>query len=239
MSQGMRLLVLAGGFGTRLHSVVAVVPKALAPVGDVPFLYLQLDHWIAQGLRSFVFLLHHQADLVIRFLEEEQDGLLKGCEVQWIVEPAPMDTGGAVAYAVEQLGLTGDFLVTNADTWLGTGVQDVCQADAPTIAVIEISDAGRYGRVQLDDENHVTAFQEKSSSKGSGWINTGLCHLNAELFKDWNHRPYSLERTSFPAIAARHVLKAVVLHTDFIDIGIPEDYFRFCRWIESGKKVGL
>ena len=65
----MKLLVLAGGFGTRLQSVVSDVPKAVAPVGNVSFLYLQLEHWIAQGVRSFVFLLHHQADLIIGFFE--------------------------------------------------------------------------------------------------------------------------------------------------------------------------
>ncbi len=233
------MLVLAGGFGTRLQSVVAEVPKALAPVGAVPFLYLQIEHWIAQGLRSFVFLLHHQAELIFDFLKKEQTGLLKDCEVQWLVEPTPMGTGGAVAYAVEQLHIPGDFLVTNADTWLGTGVKDVFQVDAPAMAVVELSDSGRYGRVRLDDKNYVTAFHEKSSNKGAGWINAGLCHLNAELFTDWNHLPFSLEQVSFPALAARGDLRAIALNTDFIDIGIPDDYFRFCRWIEADRKGPL
>jgi D-glycero-alpha-D-manno-heptose 1-phosphate guanylyltransferase len=235
----MKLLVLAGGFGTRLKSVVDAVPKALAPVGDVPFLHLQIEHWKKQGVKSFVFLLHHQADLVINYLKTEQNGLLKECELQWMVEPTPMDTGGAVAYAVEQLNLSGDFLVTNADTWLGTGVQDVCLANAPAMAVVQLNDASRYGCVQLDDQNNVTAFHEKSNSKGPGWINAGLCHLNADWFKGWNHLPFSLERISFPAMANRGELKAVVLQADFIDIGIPDDYFRFCCWIAAGCKGTL
>ena len=235
----MKMFVLAGGFGTRLQSVVAEVPKALAPVGDVPFLYIQIEHWIAQGLNSFVFLLHHQADLIISFLKIEQAGLLKDCEVQWLVEPTPMGTGGAVAYAVEQLDISGDFLVTNADTWLGTGGADLCQVDAPAMAVLELRDAGRYGIVQLDDQNHVTSFHEKSGTNGPGWINAGLCHLNAELFKDWNRMPFSLEQISFPALAASGNLKAVPLITDFIDIGIPDDYFRFCRWINSDRKESM
>ena len=87
----MKMLVLAGGFGKRLQSVVAEVPKALAPVGQVPFLYLHIEHWTAQGLRSFVFLLHHQADSIISFLEAEKNGLLSGCQVTWLVESTPMD----------------------------------------------------------------------------------------------------------------------------------------------------
>lgn len=234
----MKLLILAGGFGTRLQPVVAEVPKALAPVGEVPFLHLQIEHWKNQGLKSFVFLLHHQADLIIDFLRNEQNGLLKDCEVHWLVEPAPMGTGGAVAYAVEQLNLSNGFLVTNADTWLGAGIKEVWQAASPAMAVVKVGDAGRYGKVQFDDENIITAFHEKSASTGTGWINAGLCHLKAELFKDWNHEPFSLERISFPIWADRCILKAVPLQSSFIDIGVPEDYFRFCRWMESGK-VGV
>jgi NDP-sugar pyrophosphorylase family protein len=233
------MLVLAGGFGTRLQSVVAEVPKALAPVGQVPFLYLQIENWIAQGLRSFVFLLYHQADLIISFLEAEKNGLLTGCQVSWLVEPAPMDTGGAVAYAVQQLHLKGDFLITNADTWIGTGVQEVARSAAPSMAVLSLRDASRYGQVQFSDEFFVTSFSEKNSSQGLGWINAGLCHLNADFFSNWDGRPFSLERISFPALAGRGVLKAVPIQTDFIDIGIPHDYLSFCGWIETGKESEL
>lgn len=235
----MKLLVLAGGFGTRLQSVVAEVPKALAPVGDVPFLHLQIEHWIAQGVKNFAFLLHHQADLVVSFLKKEKAGLLKDCETQWLIEPTPMDTGGAVAYAVEQLNLTGDFLVTNADTWLGTGVCEVSQAKAPAMAVVERGDVSRYGRVQVDDKDRIISFHEKSSSSGAGWINAGLCQVHADLFKGWDHLPFSLERIAFPAMSASGNLKAVRLQTDFIDIGVPDDYFRFCRWIASDRTVSL
>lgn len=237
----MKLLVLAGGFGTRLQSVVSEVPKALAPVGSVPFLHLQIEHWKSQGISSFAFLLHHQADLIIGFLQQEQKiGVLKNCEVQCLVEPMPMDTGGAVAYAVEQLGLTGNFLVTNADTWIGTSISDVMREKAPAMAVVELSDAARYGRVQFDVQHRVTAFQEKSSeSQGSGWINAGMCQLNAASFKEWDHLPFSLERVTFPAMVARRELKAVALQVEFIDIGVPDDYYRFCRWIEANRKGTL
>ena len=235
----MKMLVLAGGFGTRLQSVVSAVPKAMAPVGKVPFLHLQIQHWKNQGINSFAFLLHHQADLIINFLRLQMTGMLKGCEVHWIVEPTPMDTGGAVAYAIEQLRLTGSVLVTNADTWLGTGITELHHAKAPAMAVIELRDAARYGRVRFDDRRRIHAFQEKSHSEGPGWINAGLCLLNTESFKGWDHRAFSLERQTFPAMAARGELHAVTLQTDFVDIGIPDDYGRFCCWIESGKKTKL
>ena len=235
----MKLLILAGGFGTRLRPVVTQIPKVLAPVCNVPFLLLQIVHWKGQGINSFVFLLHHQASMIISLLKEQITGLLNDCEVKWLVEPTPLDTGGAVAFAVSQLNLTGDFLLTNADTWLERGFKEVRQATAPALAVVYLSDASRFGRVNFGFKNLVFAFQEKSCHTGAGWVSAGLCHLNAKIFRDWNQLPLSLERDIFPALVSRGELIAVPLQTDFIDIGIPDDYFRFCRWITANKKDAL
>jgi D-glycero-alpha-D-manno-heptose 1-phosphate guanylyltransferase len=235
----MRIIVLAGGFGTRLQSVVSGVPKALAPIGQVPFLYLQIEHWIAQGLRSYVFLLHYQADLIIRFLEDEKNGLLKYCQVSYVVEPSPMDTGGAVAYAVKQLKLEESFLLTNADTWLGTGINEMANSSESSMAVVWLSDASRYGQVQFNEMFKITSFSEKCSVHAPGWINAGLCKLSTDLFKNWDGQPFSLERHTFPKLVAEGLLKAVPIQNDFIDIGIPGDYFNFCRWIEKERKDKL
>lgn len=235
----MRLLVLAGGFGTRLKSVVVDVPKALAPVGSVPFLQLQLEHWVAQGLREFTFLLHHQADQIIDFVQTKSAGILKDCEVTCLIEPVPMDTGGAIAYAVEKLDLSGDFLITNADTWLGSGIKEMLRTASPAMAIVNLADSSRYGRVHFEENARVIAFSEKTLQSEPGWINAGLCHLHAELFKDWNGKPFSLERTLFAELIQKCSLKAIPLETDFIDIGVPDDYHRFCRWIAGGRRVPL
>lgn len=235
----MRLLVLAGGFGTRLKVAVGDLPKALAPVGGVPFLRLQLEHWLGQGVKAFTFLLHHQADPIIAFLQAEKSDLLRTCDVNWIVEPQPMDTGGAVANAVRELNLMGEFLVTNADTWLGTGIAELMRSTSPSMAVVSLRDVGRYGQVQFDQDFHVTRFAEKSATGGSGWINAGIFHLDAAMFKNWDGRPYSLERELFVALVQLQQLKAVPLSTDFLDIGVPDDYNRFCGWVADGREAPL
>ena len=231
----MRLLVLAGGFGTRLKTAIANVPKALAPIGDIPFLQLQIEHWLAQGLRKFTFLLHHQADQVIDFLKVQQAGLLEGCQVDWLVEPVPMDTGGAIAHAVKTCDLKGDFLMTNADTWLGGGVAEMIKSTAPAMAVVKLTDVSRYGQVNFDHDLRVTVFAEKNAQSFEGWINAGLCRLNVELFQNWDGQPFSLERDLFAMLVQNHRLTVVQLQTDFIDIGVPADYHRFCCWVAAGR----
>jgi len=233
------LLVLAGGFGTRLQSVVQSVPKPLAPVGNQPFLYYQIEQWIADGIRSFVFLLHHGSELIIEFLQDQQRHVLKDAQVRWIVEGAPMGTGGAVANAVEELGLNGDFLVANADTWLGRGASLMMDAEGPAMGVVKVSDASRYGTVVFDEYHVVGSFHEKHPNAGPGWINAGMSLLRAEDFSDWDRKPFSIEEGVFPRLASSGKLRAVPLDSEFVDIGIPEDYYRFCRWIESYKSITL
>ena len=87
----MKLIVLAGGFGNRLKSALSDVPKPLAPVSGEPFLKLQIEHWRDQGLCDFTFLLHHKADQIIDFLQLQRSNSLRGCKVDWLVEPSPMD----------------------------------------------------------------------------------------------------------------------------------------------------
>ena len=107
------------------------------------------------------------------------------------------------------------------------------------MAVVNLDDASRYGQVQFDEQMRITRIDEKSPTRSPGWINAGLYHLHAELFRHWDGLPFSLERELFPELVKAEQLTAVSLETDFIDIGIPEDYFRFCSWIESQKMGAL
>jgi D-glycero-alpha-D-manno-heptose 1-phosphate guanylyltransferase len=233
------LLVLAGGFGTRIQSALGGLPKALAPVFGKPFLSLQIECWLSQGIDSFVFLLHHQADVIIEFLKSEEKKLLKDCMVQYVVEPKSMGTGGAIAYGIKQLALEGDFLLTNSDTWLGFGIDEMSKAPSPAILVVKVENIGRYGEVVFNNRRLVTTFVEKRNNTNVGWINAGISRMNVSFFKSWDGKPFSLEHVTYPQLAAKQVLKVVTVNTEFIDIGIPKDYARFCRWIESGKKIGL
>ena len=151
----------------------------------------------------------------------------------------PMDTGGSIAYAVKELKLTGTFLATNADSWLGSGIGAVMKASPPAIAIVNMQNSSRYGGVVFDRSYCITGFHEKNTIHESSWISAGLYLLNADFFNEWNQLPFSLERQLFPAMVANKDLRAVVLQTDFIDIGIPDDYYRFCRWIELDRKIEL
>ncbi|MFL6601401.1 MAG: sugar phosphate nucleotidyltransferase [Steroidobacteraceae bacterium] len=236
----LELLVLAGGFGTRLREAVADVPKPLAPVAEQPFLHYQMESWIKQGVTAMTFLLHHRADLIQSFLDSPRCAQWsRECQLRTVTEPRPLGTGGSIAYAVGHFGMSGTFLVTNADTWLGSGIQILARTRAPAIAVVRVEDSQRYGAVSLGQDQQIMGFEEKQRSAGPGWINAGLYHLPAGAFQAWRGQPFSLEQELFPQVVKSGQLVAAPLRTEFIDIGVPADYRRFCRWTESGRAGAL
>ena len=116
-----KVIVLAGGFGTRLQEVVGDVPKPLAPVCGKPFLYYLLEGLIRQGARNFILSLYFKSDMIIDFLDDFTDKNLDTITVEWVVEPEPLGTGGAVKYIVEETEMHGSFYVINGDTYLPDG----------------------------------------------------------------------------------------------------------------------
>lgn len=229
------LIILAGGFGTRLAKVVEDVPKPLADVNGAPFLRYILESYRSQGIDNFIFLLHHKADQIVGFVAQESEtGVLKGCSHTCITEKVPLGTGGAIANAVHELRLNGSFYVTNADTWLDCGIGELNDCTGDGIAVVNVSDASRFGTV-LVENGRVIRFLEKENLSKPGLINAGLYKLHAELFSDWNQEAFSIETMMFPKLVADGKLAAAIIDSQFIDIGVPEDYFRFKAWVASGR----
>ena len=218
------LLLLAGGFGTRLSAVVKDVPKPLAPIHGKPFLAYLLENYYRQGIRHFVLLVHHKAELMKDFVTEQQEsGILKDCIVNLIEEAQPMGTGGAIKAALQELPGITDFLVSNSDTYLSSGVAELLSVEAPALAAVWQEDTGRYGSLQTQ-EKKIMQFIEKSPNAGPGLINAGLYRLSHSCFQDMPTEAFSLENTLFPALLNNHNLQFVRINEDFIDIGIPEDY---------------
>ena len=112
-------------------------------------------------------------------------------------------------------------------------------APTPAMAVIRLENCSRYGKVNFDDEQMVSTFLEKDGMSSSGWINAGLYHLKAELFQNWDGSKFSLERKLFPELVKKKILRCVPIDAEFIDIGIPQDYQKFCDWSEEGRKGKL
>jgi D-glycero-alpha-D-manno-heptose 1-phosphate guanylyltransferase len=235
----MQLLILAGGFGTRLKGVTGDTPKVLAPICNLPFLHYQIENWVNQGVTSFIFLLHYQAETIIKYLKAEVVPIYNKCEFSWVIEISPRGTGGAILNGIEHMHITDSFLVINADTWLGTGIKELIYAGPQSMAVTEFEDPARYGSIEIDSESRVIDFYEKSEVSTSKLINAGLYHFTPDVFLNTGEGQVSLESSILPSLVKKNELLGIKLSTDFIDIGVPEDYARFDHWIDQNRKGQL
>lgn len=218
-------IVLVGGLGTRLRSVVDDVPKALAPVAGRPFLALLLDALASQGMRRAVLATGYLGNQI----EDAFGATWRGMALGYSREARPLGTGGAIALALRML--EGDTcFVLNGDTWLQL---DYAVFDAEMgavgralgLALARVPDVARYGAVHLD-RACVTGFAEKEAS-GPGYINAGVYRIVRSLADDFPVADaFSFERDVLVPAVARGGVGAFTQTDGFIDIGVPEDFLR-------------
>jgi D-glycero-alpha-D-manno-heptose 1-phosphate guanylyltransferase len=222
-------IVLAGGLGTRLRPLLTDRPKCLAPVGQRSFLERQLDMLAARGLSRFVLALGHLAPLVLKTIEPLRERL----RIDAVVEPVALGTGGAILHAMEQRDLH-ECLVTNGDTWLDADLSgllrplDASAQEKMRIGCTVVADRSRYGGIAFEGSGLVAGFVPKGAP-GSGPINAGLYRMHRSALDGWvSGSAFSLETEVLPGLVAAGVVTATPLDGNFIDIGVPADYQRFC-----------
>ena len=220
----MEAIILAGGAGTRLLSVVADVPKCMAPVAGKPFLYYLLTTLETAGFQHIILALGYKHEIIEAWLNDYETSL----KITSLVEDTPLGTGGAVKSALSRATQTSVF-VFNGDSYLGLDYQAIMQFHtekkaSATLALKQMHRFDRYGKVEIDDNARIVCFGEKQYCE-SGFINGGVYVMNRnglEKFPD----QFSLEKDFFEPEVSAGKLVGFPTNGYFIDIGIPEDYRR-------------
>ena len=219
------VIILAGGFGTRLKSVLDGKPKALADVNGKPFIHLLVNNLKKQGFNNFIFSLHYKANQIIDFLKQD---IFKEFNFEFLIEDNPLGTGGAISFVVNNTFVSDEFFVVNADTWLENGYKKLNSAHGNAILINKVDNSSRYGSVVVSQNDLITEFVEKNNSTESAYINAGVYKLQKRLFENWDGKPFSIEKDLFPKLVVSKNIRAIKTESLFIDIGIPKDYYKFC-----------
>jgi D-glycero-alpha-D-manno-heptose 1-phosphate guanylyltransferase len=231
----MQAIILAGGFGTRLQTVVKEVPKPLAPISGKPFLFWLVTYLQQQGVTNFIFslgYLHHQVE---DFLKEEFPHLQYDC----VVEKEPLGTGGAIQFCLSK-STQKDIIIVNGDTFFGLNMNDFIKFYRDTnsdccIALTPMQSFDRYGSVTIDEQNIIHQFNEKKYCE-EGFINTGILAINKNTFLEkTKHLPknFSYEKDFLEPNISSIKVTGYIAHGYFIDIGIPEDYYKADREMKT------
>lgn len=226
----MEAIILAGGFGTRLRSVVSDVPKPMAPINGRPFLEILLDHLIANHFDHIVLSTGYMHDKI----EAHFGNAYKGLPISYAVENEPLGTGGGMRNALTSCNEE-DIVVLNGDTLFRIDYEDLAQfykAHPTRLAVVlrQVPDTARYGSVDTDCCDRIMRFTEKSAAGGIGNINGGIYMINRSLLEQYPlGATFSFEKEILQKQYADEPFYAYVSSAYFIDIGIPEDYFKLSR----------
>jgi D-glycero-alpha-D-manno-heptose 1-phosphate guanylyltransferase len=222
-------MILAGGLGTRLRSLVSDRPKPMAPVGDVPFVRILIDSLAKKRVRDFVILTGYMADAIESYFRETGN---QSQLIRFSRESAPMGTGGAVSNAAAYA--TDPTLLVNGDTFFDGDIRELyafhCRNNAHvTLSLTRVEDAGRYGSVTLDKHGRVVGFAEKEvGSSDAGLINAGVSLLSREFILGLPRgRCFSMERDVFPLLAGQGTMFGLQQNAPFFDIGAPESFLAF------------
>ena len=215
-------VILAGGLGTRLRSVVPHLPKVLAPVGGQPFLEILLELMNRKGFRRIVLALGYMAETVLtKFGSRFRD-----IELCYEVEESPLGTGGATYRALKRC--RGDHaFVVNGDTYLDLEkeyIESLWRRERePIIVACQVTNTVRYGRIESRD-GVVRSFREKRVG-GHGLISAGYYVFPTNVLDGYSSRKrFSLENDFLSNAVHKRRFRVFVSSGRFIDIGTPEDY---------------
>jgi D-glycero-alpha-D-manno-heptose 1-phosphate guanylyltransferase len=236
----VQALVLVGGLGTRLRSVVPDRPKPMARVAGRPFLEWVLISLRAEGVSSVVFCSGVGADQIEEYFG---DGSAWGVRVTYSREQASLGTGGALRNAVGYVTQT-PVLVANGDTISCPDLARLLKVHSTycsraTLWAVEVPDCSRYGSVECGPSGRIEAFREKDVSRAPGFINAGAMLLEREeIVRIPEGCQTSLEVDVLPTLVERGVY-AVAGRAPFLDIGTPESYRVADQFIAGLRRSGL
>ncbi len=219
-------IILAGGLGTRLRSVIPDLPKCMAPVSGIPFLAHVVAYLQTQGIEKFILSIGYKSETIIEYLNSQA----KDFQYQLSIEDEPLGTGGAIKFACTKSSEK-TVVVVNGDTLFKINLNKLaafhhmCGAHC-TLSLKPMKDFDRYGIVELNKDYSIRSFKEKQFYE-SGLINGGVYILDAEKFlKEDMPEKFSFEKDYLEILYNKRRMYGVIQDEYFIDIGIPEDYER-------------
>lgn len=220
-------IILAGGLGTRLRSVVPDLPKPMAPISGRPFLEHQLDYWIKQGVSDFRLSIGYRHEVIV----DHFGNRYKDAELDYVIEKTPLGTGGGLLLAAEKVSKSEPFLLLNGDTYFAVDLKALIEFALANNAdwcfsLFRTHEEGRYMGMDISPQGRITSLKSGTGRLANG----GVYLVNPRALIRERFSPdhkVSLEDDIFPtAMALGQRLMGMEFPGIFIDIGVPEDYHR-------------
>lgn len=217
----MQAIILCGGLATRLGETVKTLPKILLKIAGKTVLEWQIQLLKGAGVTEVILASGHLHDVLYERVGETYAGI----RIRYAKEEKRLGTGGAVQYAMKQIG-TSPFFVLNGDILLANfSLQQMLaqfhEGMTGVLLSVHVPDIRPYGEIVTDSNGKITAFREKQPAYRAGYVN-GAIYLFDQSIADTfpkGQEVFSLEREVFPSVSNLYALQT---DADWIDIGVPE-----------------
>ena len=221
-------IILAGGMGTRLKTIISDLPKPMAPIMNVPFLTYQLNYLKHFGIKKVIFSVGYLSEKIIAHYNQSFENI----NIEYSIEKNPLGTGGGIRMAMSNLN-EDLVLILNGDSFFDLNLEQFYnlhleQKAEFSLALRYVNNSERYGNIEFNSSNQITSFIEKNQLNQSGYINAGVYILSKKLYLQ-NTQPninFSIEKDFFEKQLNQLIIKGFEFKDYFIDIGIPEDYLK-------------
>lgn len=218
-------IVLAGGLGSRLRSVLTNRPKPMALIKGRPFLEYLMDYWIRQGIDKLIVTVGYQKSVIM----EHFGKFYRSVPITYSIEDSLLGTGGALLVASRKL--TAPFLVLNGDTFFEVPFYKLKEfhdrnISGCSLALFRTGEDRRFGGVAMDQSNRIISFNASESLPGT-LANGGVYFFDPSLMSRTRFVAgdmCSLEKEFIPELLANGVrVYGKEFYGRFIDIGVPND----------------
>jgi glucose-1-phosphate cytidylyltransferase len=215
-----KVVILAGGKGTRISEETKTIPKPMIRVGDKPLLHHIMDSYIAQGLNEFIIPVGYKSEIIIgyflgipNYFVDYHSGFmtigLGNCLVTIVNSGMETQTGGRLK-RIEEF-IDDDFFFTYGDGLADLDIHKVMKKhkDVEAIATISaVRPSPRFGSLLFDGNGKIADFGEKQEHL-RGWINGGFAAMSPEIFSYISGDDVNLEKDIYPFLAYRDKMYAV------------------------------
>lgn len=218
------VVILCGGWGKRLRSIVADRPKPMVEINGHPFLDILIDHAIGFGFRRFVLCIGYKSSIIRQYYQNSGEHR----EIIFSEEKKLLGTAGAIKKA-EPFIISSPFLVANGDSFCEVDLKKfikfhVSKKALVSIVLTSIQNPADYGNVVLGHNQRISKFSEKGKSHKNSFVNAGLYLFQKEVLSLIpSEIVFSLEQNLFPKIIDRS-LYGYITQGIFLDIGTPQRY---------------
>lgn len=220
----MDVIILSGGLGTRLKTVVKEIPKTMALINEKPFLEYTFKYLEQFKIENIILAVGYKKEYIKQYFGNKYNKI----NIYYSEENNPLGTGGAIKQAFSY-SKEDNVIVMNGDIYAKVNLSELMNKHIETqsqvtIALKEMENFDRFGIVEFDKDSIITKFKEKEFTK-KGFINVGIYAMNKNIFHGLHlGKTFSIENDFFSKYTDKIKHSAYFYNGDFIDIGIPEDY---------------